>query len=107
MAERDTDSEDYYSYEDDFEEESETDEEESEDENLELSHRNKTELYNKFGFVTFSSVTQDDDGHIVTNSLPRKTKVIKTIATENDDGSLGSITPYKVEKRDEPGRRRC
>lgn len=41
MAERDTDSEDYYSYEDDFEEESETDEEESEDENLELSHRSK------------------------------------------------------------------
>lgn len=41
MAERDTDSEDYYSYEDDFEEESETDEEESGDENLELSHRSK------------------------------------------------------------------
>lgn len=41
MAERDTDSEDYYSYEDDFEEESETDEEESEDENSELSHRSK------------------------------------------------------------------
>lgn len=41
MAERDTDSEDYYSYEDDFEEESETDEEESGDETLENSHRSK------------------------------------------------------------------
>lgn len=41
MAEHDADSDDYYSYEDDFEEESETDEEGSGDENLEHSHRSK------------------------------------------------------------------
>lgn len=64
-----------------------------------VAHRiDENELYNKFGFVTFSSVTQDEDGHIVTNSLPRKTKVIKTIATENDDGSLGSVSCFGDDK---------
>lgn len=57
-----------------------------------VAHRiDENDLYNRFGFVTFSSVTQDKDGHIVTNPLPRETKVIETIATGND-GSLGSVS---------------
>lgn len=59
-----------------------------------VAHRiDENDLYNRFGFVTFSSVTQDKDGHIVTNPLPRKTKVIETIATGND-GSLGSVSCF-------------
>ncbi|XP_065926527.1 E3 ubiquitin-protein ligase TRIM71-like [Magallana gigas] len=51
---------------------------------------NENDLHQNFGFLTFSAVTQDKDGFIMTNPSAHKPEIIKTVAT-GKKGCLSSV----------------
>lgn len=51
---------------------------------------NENDLHQNFGFLTFSAVTQDKNGFIMTNPSAHKPEIIKTVAT-GKKGCLSSV----------------